>query len=185
MNCLELSLSESTCFHQLNCIHATIYGPGVVMTTASYLDWTVLQSGGSLWFVSWSHVTHSHAILLGCVIQIIEWIDLLHVHVTWSIAGRDENGLQSLLIQWCGYITVLFCIFRRKWFIDCSCILQCFYVSVNRHDGMKWFGCRKQPVCGVLHSHHVILWTGSLKVLATINSLNANFAKCRFICIRD
>ena len=107
MNCLELSLSESACFHQLNCMHATIYGPGVVMTTASYLDWTVLQSGGSLWFVSWSHVTHSHAILLGCVIQIIEWIDLLHVHVTWSIAGRDENGLQSLLIQWCGYITVI------------------------------------------------------------------------------
>ena len=52
MNCLELSLSESACFHQLNCMHATIYGPGVVMTTASYLDRTVLQSGGSLWFVS-------------------------------------------------------------------------------------------------------------------------------------
>ena len=67
-----------------------------------------------------------------------------------------------------------FFVFRRKWFIDCSCILQCFfYVSVNRHDCMKWVGCRKQPVCGVLHSHHVVLCepfgTDSLKVLATIS----------------
>jgi len=27
MNCLELSHSESACYHQLNCMHATIHGP--------------------------------------------------------------------------------------------------------------------------------------------------------------
>jgi len=29
-------------------MHATMDGPGVVITTASYLNGTVLQSGGSL-----------------------------------------------------------------------------------------------------------------------------------------
>ena len=116
MNCLELSHSESACYHQLNCMHATMDGPGVVITTASYLDWTVLQSGGSLYCVSWSHVTYSHTILLGCVIQTIDLIDLQYVHVTWSIAGRNEKWPpKSAHPMMCMVMQAYLFVFRRKW----------------------------------------------------------------------